>query len=761
MAGKFTELKSVYFNGNNLPKTAGYIIAKLFCSRGRIEYFEFDGNCMGDVGVCAVAGAFSSSPSDLQSRLHPAPLSLPFSLVLPMGMSVQSKMCLIRIDLSGNGIGDMGVETLCGGLKKMMMNCVNAGQRLPLKSLILDRNRITDKGALAIAQLIDRGGLKSHTENHGNGPDSAHSDQFLSHTTTSNIFSKQFETQHSSTSETKNGANWGFWVEKNERNISNTKNNKSNNSAELGLNSVNSILLLEELGLGENMIGFDGVSTLLRAASCPLATLGTANSDFDQSKTRKLNQISPRSNNRQIQNSNSDFLRTGTTSSDNLISSGVNEIVFGTESSPYESVLLRKLDLGNLEFNLESLSLLTSYLSTFKIPRKSDRKNSNLNDGEYDCHSVVIDFSYNEKTGRELIRELAKLNNSSAKNTNNSKSHSNGSVFTDIVEKFVHVVRSNKNIRNVCLGELPRVLMETSIMLTENHSGALRGDGEEKNEMNESGNFEKNPISSPFFSLLLDINTALEVLDTVKVVLNTSPEISDWVFDHITQKRKRNEKKANRNSILEICEIENNIWSEGKSTSKLEINTNIDSIHTAKNEKMDMSSGGREGSSDVDYADTIDQLNSINRGHSDDKQSHLNTIGKTDHSIFVQTEVITKIDNDDANKERGRTVERKSVDKKNRENDISDRDSSRGRSRERVREYLECNTKKMDRDRKVVHITTSLRFSARDCTVPCYAILGQATSYRHIDAVLFHFLPHSFLSLHQNPLRINLPAYYV
>jgi Leucine Rich repeat len=722
----------VILSGNNLPKTAGYIISKLFCSRGKLKIFDFENNLLGDIGVCAMAGAFSSNFSDLFSRI-----SVPNTVFDTLQ---QSKLCLIYLNLSGNGIGDVGVAALCEGLKTLLANCYNNKQKLPLKSLLLDRNRITDKGAYVIAQLIDRGGLFHSTENHGNDPKSDRNGFNFTESMYDSRINLEIKTENKINGNGV-GTNWGFWVEKNEKNSEYNRKNftPKYTDGDRGGHFMNSTLLLEELGLGGNLLGNQGISVILRAASCPLGITEKSILGLNNNKnTKNLHNII-NINNMKNKNENGDinyfgenvFHRKGTNSTEGEISDCISNIVFGSEHNPFEGVLLRKLNLGNSELNLESLKNLTSFLSTFKNTKKLrnnndiiNNVNNNINNNgkinsidqndDLDSYSVEIDFSYTENTGRELIKELAKLNNTPLKNTD-LDSNGNGSVFTGIIEKFVQVVRANKNISHIILGELPKLLQETSILLSETQNDALHNiEKERKNNNSNSNNNnsnnndnlnfsncsspEKNHFSSPFFSLLLDINTSLELLDTIKYILNIPPEMSEWIVDNITNKRKRNEKKKlKRNSILEICKEENNIQNINKKNSNIENINKIDNI-----DNISVVNKENEKHTNNHYEDIISKLNILNQNCQNDENINIintthNNSTYTTHTTHTHTQIesntnVTKNEiTESTYNDRGRIVERKSNFEKN--NLTVEAGAGRSRSRERVREYLEAKNK--------------------------------------------------------------------
>ena len=203
---------------------------------------------------------------------------------------------------------------------------------------------------------------------------------------------------------------------------------------------MNSTLLLEELGLGGNLLGNQGISVILRAASCPLGITEKSILGLNNNKnTKNLHNII-NINNMKNKNENGDinyfgenvFHRKGTNSTEGEISDCISNIVFGSEHNPFEGVLLRKLNLGNSELNLESLKNLNDFLSTFKIRKKMSRNDDVINH-EFGSDSVEIEFCFTENSANDLVDEVAKLNNIHSKNTENEL-NKNGFVLLSNVD---------------------------------------------------------------------------------------------------------------------------------------------------------------------------------------------------------------------------------------------------------------------------------------------------------------------------------------
>ena len=694
-AGKLINLESVILRGNNLPKTAGYIISKLLCTRGKLTDLVFADNFLGDVGVCAMAGAFSSSFSDL-------PLRIPLSTALNgmgVGSLLQSKLTLISIDLSGNNIGDIGIITLCDGLKTLLNNCYNTQQKLPLKSLILNKNRITDKGATAIAELIDRGNLKNFSEyntlskNHEN--DSKYE----------NFNENKYRPINSPKQITNNGTDWGFWVEKVDKSSMNDSKNNSPlkklsqnvfDGKKENSNFLSCTLLLEILELGDNLLTNSGVSVILRAASSSLKNTENFNSNsighnirnnmtnmkVDNDKNK--NNINRKffSHNNEIDNSHS---------AENGVSDCISNIVFGTDYNPLEGVLLRKLNFRNSDLNLESFNYLNDFLSRYKIRKK---KLKNYEDVNHEF-AIEIDFSFTEKCCGELINEIAKLyyNQSQSKNTENVT----GSILTEIIEMFVLIVRSNKNIISVSFGHLIPILTENSVLLSDSKYNEIFN-LEDSININENGNDENR--SNLQLLLLSDINTTLELFNTIKDVVKISSDLSEFIEIDITQRRKNNDKKkTNKNLISEINndKYKTNNRSENKNKNKNDdnISNNFDNYEENEIDVIAVTSilqkmyedNKTNNINDDQYDDIISKLNGMNKYPSSenngndllDKNNTISVTNQKDTDYNKSPNSKSKISNEIKNKNRNEYK----IDNDNDAHIINNSNQRRGRTKER------------------------------------------------------------------------------
>ena len=688
-AGKLINLESVILSGNNLPKTAGYIISKLLCSRGKITDFVFTENCLGDVGVCALAGAFSSNFSDL-------PLRIPLSsgmIGIGIGSLLQSKSTLISIDLSGNNIGDIGVISLCDGLKTLLLNCYNTQQKLPLKSLKLNQNRITDKGANVIAELIDRGNLRNFSEFHTTTQNNENDLKY------ENLNKNQYQSYNSPNRKMiNNGTDWGFWVEKEDKNSKNSPK-KSNlnimNEKKDNSNFLSSTLLLEILEIGDNLLSNIGVSVILRAASSPLKNTETSN--FVNGNNKNDNKKSNKKNNKF--NDKNEINKS--VSSENGVSDCISNIVFGTYHNPLEGILLRRLNLRNSELNLESLKNLNNFLSTCKIRKKMSRNNDVINH-EFGSDSVEIEFCFTENSAGDLVDEVAKLNNFQSKNMENEM-NTNGFVLTEIVEEFVQIVRSSKNIVFVSLGELIPILAENSVLLTdlmenerfelENDNNYINNDNnnndnDNDNNINDNNNDFRNILK---YSLLSDINTTLELFNTIKDVVKISYVLSEFIELEITQKRKINEKKKlkknsnlfdNKNHNLHAHKDKdiytNKNVNENENENENESNKNaLQSIMQKMNENKQSND-----SSNNQYDDVISKLNGMNKFHS--TENNENEFFGTNKTISVTNQVKTDYNKSPNSKSKTKNSTKSSYEDKDANiNNFVHEKFQRGRTKER------------------------------------------------------------------------------
>lgn len=691
-AGKLLNLESVILRGNNIPKTAGYIISKLLCTRGKLTDLVFTDNILGDVGVCAMAGAFSSSFSDLPLRI---PLSTGLNGIGGVGSLLQSKLTLLSIDLSGNNIGDIGIITLCDGFKTLLTNCYNTQQKLPLKSLILNKNRITDKGATAIAELIDRGNLRNFTEHNSLSKNHENNSKY------ENFNENKYRSINSPKKITNNGTDWGFWVEKEDK-IS--KNNSKNNSPSKKLNQnilnekkensnfLSSTLLLEILELGDNLLTNSGVSVILKAASSPLKNTEISNSTSIGHNMRnnmtnmKVDNDNNTINNKKKNNYDNNEMN-NSNSAENGISDCISNIVFGTDYNPLEGVLLRKLNLKNSDLNLESFNYLNDFLSCYKIRKKILKNNDDVNH-EY---AIEIDFSFTEKCCGELINEIAKLYYIQSKNTENAT----GSILTEIIERFVLIVRSNKNITSVSFGHLIAILAENSVLLSDSKNNEIFN-FENSININDNDNDEnKNNLQ---LLLLSDINTTLELFNTTKDVVKISSDLSEFIEIDVTQKRKNNDKKkTNKNLISEVNNDKNNIKNKNKTkgddnlTNNYNLRNNYDNYEdndidviavTSILQKM-YEDNKTNNINDNQYDDIISKLNGMNKYPSTENNGN-NFLDKN-NTISVSNRKNTDFNKSPNSKSK---ISNKNNNKNNIDNDhdihtINNSNQKRGRTKER------------------------------------------------------------------------------
>jgi hypothetical protein len=137
-------LESFICSNNFLTKDTGLIISRLLGAQGRLNELNVSNNDLGDIGVASIAGAFT--------------------IELSIGMSIKnlSLNTLTILDLSSNNFGDMGVLALCRGLTHYWKEGSKVGQRSMLKTLRLQNNAITDRGAQCLAQLLTTTSIPSN-----------------------------------------------------------------------------------------------------------------------------------------------------------------------------------------------------------------------------------------------------------------------------------------------------------------------------------------------------------------------------------------------------------------------------------------------------------------------------------------------------------------------------------------------------------------------------------------------------------------------
>ena len=136
VAVEFRCLETLSVRNNSLPKEAGISLAKVMGARGRLRALDIQNNCLGDIGVAAIAGAFTA---DLRDVSHSTSVSL---------------LTLEEIDLSGNQFGDAAVLALCRGLSHFSKHVHSIKRKPSLRCLKLNRNNLGDKAAMCLAQLL-------------------------------------------------------------------------------------------------------------------------------------------------------------------------------------------------------------------------------------------------------------------------------------------------------------------------------------------------------------------------------------------------------------------------------------------------------------------------------------------------------------------------------------------------------------------------------------------------------------------------------
>ena len=352
-------LTTLSIRDNNLRKAAGYVIAKLFGSKGKIRVFDVQNNSLGDVGVSSIAGGFSSELNDMKLRI-PSSSSSSISPSLML-----SKLSLYELDLSGNDIGDVGVVALCSGLKSFVKNAHKVGRLLSLKILRLNRNRITDKGASSLAQLINLGNLPRSDTETGEG-------DFI---------------------------------------------NSSNMKAACKSVESSLPLLLEELGLSDNCIGSHGVNIILLAATrTPLSPDSIAeNKSLSNIRNTYVYTGNDIDKTHLPMDSSLNNPRGRESMATDMIPNAQSTLNFENIYHIPQGIILRKLDFSRAQLTIESLEILTAYLfshtesntplsSSFSssLPQSEDK-----NIGEKPLKALIqIDFHFSERDSDNVLQMM-------------------------------------------------------------------------------------------------------------------------------------------------------------------------------------------------------------------------------------------------------------------------------------------------------------------------------------------------------------------
>ena len=399
-------LRTFIIRDNNLKKAAGYVIAKLLGSRGRISTIDAQNNSLGDVGVSSIAGGFTSEMNVMKLRVPCPTLSL-------------SKLTLRELDLSGNDITDLGVIALCSGLRAFVKNAHYADKTVSLKILRLSRNRITDKGAFSLAQLIDIGIL----------------------------------------SDIEDGAN-------------------SSLLSPAGHEEERLPLHLEELCISDNLMSSIGLCNILIAASSlpmPLPLPDCDNdTDIESMRWREAELESVHCddhNTRSAQSSSASSSATSSSSSSATASAspspsrGTKVKVIGKGKA-----VMRRLEFARCNMTLETLGALSAFLSSSWTPSTALASHRTRNDTE---DPIQIDFQFTDVQARKVLDGLAVKYESESCGYRVGRSGT--SDLTAIFHQLADVIQRNERVTKVLLGALPGVLAEWKASLTEDLTG--KGDG--------------------------------------------------------------------------------------------------------------------------------------------------------------------------------------------------------------------------------------------------------------------------------------------
>ncbi|CBJ26094.1 conserved unknown protein [Ectocarpus siliculosus] len=127
---RLPNLHTVCLNDNNLAQEAGLQLSNLLKASASLHTVLAGGNYLGDRGLAALCGAFC--------YLKPARV--------------------LSLDVSGNGIGDLGAQWLCKGISALCRNQQDAaGSGSGIRDLRLRGNNITHTGAKELATILSEG----------------------------------------------------------------------------------------------------------------------------------------------------------------------------------------------------------------------------------------------------------------------------------------------------------------------------------------------------------------------------------------------------------------------------------------------------------------------------------------------------------------------------------------------------------------------------------------------------------------------------
>ncbi len=130
-----TSFRSLNLAHNNLQSDSAIVLAKSFARNSSLTSLDLDGNAIGDDGVAALAGAFANQPM------------------------------LKRLSLRANFIGDAGAVALVDGLRASAAR-QQCAHEFPVVEL--SGNRVGDRGAAALAELIAENSTVTEVNLRGN-----------------------------------------------------------------------------------------------------------------------------------------------------------------------------------------------------------------------------------------------------------------------------------------------------------------------------------------------------------------------------------------------------------------------------------------------------------------------------------------------------------------------------------------------------------------------------------------------------------------
>eukprot|EP01038_Epipyxis_sp_PR26KG_P003992 gene3992-5716_t len=132
-------LETLLLKGNDINKDHIQNISLIINNTNNLKVLDLSNNLLSDNGLVSFAMIYSQDIS-----------------VYLLNKKYTSLWSLCYLNLSNNNIGDVGVLALCRGLTHFLMDISPINRQPSLKVLHLHGNRITDRGAYCISQLLNR-----------------------------------------------------------------------------------------------------------------------------------------------------------------------------------------------------------------------------------------------------------------------------------------------------------------------------------------------------------------------------------------------------------------------------------------------------------------------------------------------------------------------------------------------------------------------------------------------------------------------------